>query len=55
MNTVPLDAGTGTDVGYVRYTILGTQLHESGGTTCPAAFSACDFVDSVELAVYGTP
>jgi hypothetical protein len=56
MNSVPLNAGTGTDVRFVRYTMNGTQLHDSSpGQTCPAAFSACDFVDSVELAVYGTP
>lgn len=56
MNTVPLNAGTGTDVRFVRYTMLGTQLHDSlPGATCPTNASACLFVDSVELAVYGTP
>jgi hypothetical protein len=53
MHSVPLSAGD-TAVQYVRYTMLGTQLHEAGGT-CPGAFSGCDFVDSVELAVYGAP
>jgi len=68
MNTVPLAAGTGTDVRFVRYEMRGTQLIESAtaaGVTnpqqaCsnpipPAGFSACLFVDSVELAVYGLP
>jgi hypothetical protein len=68
MNNVVLNAGTGTDVRFVRYEMRGTQLIESAiangqanpATTCsnpnpPAAFSACAFVDSVELAVYGTP
>jgi hypothetical protein len=60
MNIVALTAGT-AGVTHVRYTILGTQLIESGGTptSCPpegpGGFSACDFVDSVELAVYGSP
>ncbi len=51
MVVVPLTAGT-TGVQYVRYTMLGTQVMDSGGT-CPGAFSGCDFVDSVEVAVYG--
>jgi hypothetical protein len=56
MNSVALAAGTGTDVRFVRYTMLGTQLHDSlPGATCPTNASACLFVDSVELAVYGTP
>jgi hypothetical protein len=56
MNSVPLTAGTGTDVRFVRYTMRGTQLHDSlPGATCPTNASACLFVDSVELAVYGTP
>jgi len=52
MNTVPLAAGSAAGVKFVRYTILGTQVLDSGGT-CPGAFSGCQFVDSVELAVYG--
>jgi hypothetical protein len=68
MNSVTLAAGTGIDVRFVRYEMRGTQLIESAtnaGVTnpqqaCsnpipPAGFSACAFVDSVELAVYGTP
>jgi hypothetical protein len=54
MNSVPLSAGTTTGVQFVRYTILGTQVADAGGT-CPGAFSGCQFVDSVELAVYGSP
>ncbi|HZC26948.1 MAG TPA: M36 family metallopeptidase [Actinopolymorphaceae bacterium] len=53
MNTVPLAAGSGTGVQYVRYTITSSQVVDTGGT-CPGAFSGCDFVDSVELAVYGS-
>jgi extracellular elastinolytic metalloproteinase len=52
-NTVPLTAGT-TGVTFVRYTMLGTQVADEGGT-CPGDLSGCDFVDSVELAVYGAP
>jgi extracellular elastinolytic metalloproteinase len=53
MNSVELTAGT-EGVQFVRYTMLGTQLAEAGGS-CPGNFSGCSFVDSVELAVYGTP
>jgi extracellular elastinolytic metalloproteinase len=60
MNTVPLNAGTGTNVHFLKYTMKGTQLHDSGGaanqcTNGPGGFSACAFVDSVEVAVYGAP
>jgi extracellular elastinolytic metalloproteinase len=61
MNSVPLAAGTGSNVLFIRYTMRGTQLIESGGTptACPpegpGGFSACDWVDSVELAAYGSP
>lgn len=54
MNSIALNAGATDAVLYLRYTMLGTQLHVSGGS-CPGAFSACDFVDTVEFAVYGTP
>ncbi len=53
MNTVALADGSGSGVQFVRYTISGSQVVDSGGT-CPGAFSGCDFVDSVELAVYGS-
>jgi hypothetical protein len=53
MNSIALDPAGTANVRFVRYTMLGTQLHVSGGS-CPGAFSACSFVDSVELAVYGT-
>ncbi|HEY6737681.1 MAG TPA: M36 family metallopeptidase, partial [Actinopolymorphaceae bacterium] len=52
MNAVPLAAGT-TGVRYIRYTMLGTQVADSGGS-CPGAFSGCEWVDSTELAVYGS-
>ena len=51
MTTIPLDAGS-AGVRFVRYTMIGTQLADVGGT-CPGPFSACNFMDSVELAVYG--
>ena len=54
MNSIPLAPGSTAGVLFLRYTMLGTQLHVSGGA-CPGAFSACDFVDTVEFAVYGTP
>jgi hypothetical protein len=54
INVVPLTAGSTAGVQFVRYTILGTQVADAGGT-CPGPFSGCLFVDSVELAVYGSP
>jgi extracellular elastinolytic metalloproteinase len=54
MNSVPLAAGSTGAVRFVRYTMLSTQVAEAGGV-CPGPFSGCDFVDSVELAVYGLP
>jgi hypothetical protein len=53
LNTIPLAAGTGTNVKFVRYTMISTQVTDLGGT-CPGAFSGCDFMDSTELTVYGT-
>ncbi|WP_026206079.1 M36 family metallopeptidase [Paractinoplanes globisporus] len=52
---VALAAGTGTGVGYIRYTMLTTQGQDAG--LCPAgqppADFSCVFLDSTELAVYG--
>ncbi len=56
MHAVALTAGS-AGVQYIRYTMKGTQVGEAGGNPadCPAAgFSGCVYVDSVELAVYGT-
>jgi hypothetical protein len=53
MNMVPLSAGT-TGVTFLRYTMLGTQVAEEGGT-CPGDLSGCAFVDTVEIAAYGAP
>jgi hypothetical protein len=53
MNSIALNPDATDDVQFLRYTMLGTQLHVSGGS-CPGPFSACDFVDTVEFAVYGT-
>ena len=52
--SVPLAAGSTAGVQFVRYTMIGTQVGDLGGT-CPGNFSGCDFMDSTELAVYGTP
>jgi len=54
VNTVPLAAGSTANVSYVRYTMMSTQVADLGGT-CPGAYSGCDFMDSTELGVYGTP
>jgi len=54
VNSVPLAAGSGTGVQYVRYTMLSTQVADLGGT-CPGAYSGCQFMDSTELGVYGAP
>jgi extracellular elastinolytic metalloproteinase len=51
MNPVTLSAGTG-GVQFVRYTMLGTQVGDEGGS-CPSQFSGCSFVDTVEVGVYG--
>jgi hypothetical protein len=51
---VALAAGSGSDVQYVRYWMLGTQTADIGGT-CPGNFSGCTYVASTELAVYGQP
>ncbi|WP_306212721.1 M36 family metallopeptidase [Actinoplanes sp. RD1] len=52
--TVPLAAGTGTGVKFIRYTMLGTQLADYG-LDCSLGYSGCSWVDSAELSVYGTP
>jgi hypothetical protein len=52
--SVPLASGSTAGVQFVRYTMIGTQVTDLGGT-CPGNFSGCDFMDSTELAVYGTP
>jgi extracellular elastinolytic metalloproteinase len=50
--TVPVTAG-GTNVGYVRFTMINSQAQAAG--LCPAAISGCTFLDSTELALYGSP
>ena len=51
----PLAAGTGTGIGYLRFTMLTTQGQDAGD--CPAGQppteSGCVFMDSTELSVYG--
>ena len=53
MNAVTLSAGT-SGAKFIRYTMLGTQVADSGGT-CPSQFSGCAFVDTVEIGAYGAP
>ena len=53
-NTIPLAAGSTAGVKFVRYTMIGTQVADLGGT-CPGPFSGCDFMDSTELEVFGAP
>jgi extracellular elastinolytic metalloproteinase len=53
MNPVTLSAGT-AGVKFLRYTMLGTQVADSGGT-CPSQSSGCEFVDTVEIGAYGAP
>jgi extracellular elastinolytic metalloproteinase len=50
---IPLAAGTGDAVQYVRYTILSNQAAERG-VTCPGGAEGCDWFDSQELEVFGT-
>jgi extracellular elastinolytic metalloproteinase len=55
LNTVDLNPGTGTDVQFVRFTMLGNQT-PNFPVNCPAgAFSGCSFTDLTELAVFGAP
>ncbi|WP_018348157.1 M36 family metallopeptidase [Longispora albida] len=52
MNSVTLAGGTTAGVKFVKYTMLTSQVPVIGGS-CPGPFTGCQFVDSVELAVYG--
>jgi extracellular elastinolytic metalloproteinase len=47
-----LAAGSNAAVLYLRYTMLDSQV---GPGDCPGPFSGCDYVDSTEIEVYGTP
>ena len=49
-----LAPGSSTGVRYVRYTMKDSQVAAAGGS-CPGPYSGCDFIDSRELEVYGTP
>jgi extracellular elastinolytic metalloproteinase len=50
---VALTAGSGTGIEYLRYTMVTSQAQDAG--LCPGSFSGCDFLDSTEVAVYGSP
>ena len=53
---VALAAGTGTGVGYVRYTMLTTQAQDAGQCPVgqPPTVSGCVYLDSTELSLYGS-
>jgi extracellular elastinolytic metalloproteinase len=51
MNAVPLAAGATSGVRFIRYTMLGTQVADEGGT-CPSGFTGCGYVDTVEVGVF---
>jgi len=48
-----LARGSRVDVRFVRYTMKDSQVRQVG--SCPGPFSGCDFIDSRELEVYGSP
>jgi extracellular elastinolytic metalloproteinase len=50
LNPVAPNAGTGTGVTFVRFTMINPQLN---GATCPGPASGCLFLDMSELEVYG--
>ncbi len=52
LNTPALAGGSTAAVRFLRYTMLDSQVSQVG--TCPGPFSGCDFIDSVELEVFGT-
>lgn len=51
-NTPALGGGSTAGVRYLRYTMKDSQALQVG--SCPGPFSGCDFIDSVELEVFGT-
>jgi len=51
---IALGASGLTGVQYVRFTMIATQVVDLGGA-CPGPFGGCDFIDSVEVGVYGAP
>jgi len=55
LNTVVLPPALTTNVQFIRYSMISTQAVDDQGAICPANFSGCLFMDSVELAVYGAP
>ncbi|MDP9241118.1 MAG: M36 family metallopeptidase, partial [Actinomycetota bacterium] len=52
LNTPALAGGSTAGVRYIRYTMKDSQVNQVG--SCPGPFSGCDFIDSVELEVFGT-
>ena len=55
LNSVALNAGTGTNVQYVKLTILSNQTPDFA-TNCPdGPYSGCSYTDLTELAVFGSP
>jgi hypothetical protein len=54
LNSVPLNAGTTSNVHFVRFWMRGVQI-PGGPGVCPGPFSGCDFMDMSEIEVYGAP
>ena len=51
LNPLPVAAGTGDNVQYVKFTMLTPNLLPT--QVCPGPFSGCDFMDMSEIEVYG--
>jgi hypothetical protein len=53
---VPLKAGTGQNIRYVRMTMLGNQAVDNGVDCAKdSSPSGCEYLDMTELIVHGTP
>jgi hypothetical protein len=51
---VTLAAGTGDGAGFVRYTMVNSQAEAAGQCATDPSQTGCVFLDSTELAVYGS-
>ena len=55
-NAVPLKAGTGQNIRYVRLTMLGNQAADNGAhCATDSSPSGCSYLDVTELVVHGSP
>jgi hypothetical protein len=55
MNTVTPASSAASGVRFVRFTMVAPQVFQLPGAECPGPFSGCFFLDTAEVAVYGTP